>query len=83
MYYVYILLSLKDNKFYTGRTSNLLERVNKHNRGFVKSTKNRRPLKLIYYEKFIKAKDAYLRERELKYPSAGKFKEQLRKLRLY
>jgi len=48
-YYVYVLLSDKDNKFYTGFTNNLKRRFEEHQKGRVKSTKNRRPLKLIYY----------------------------------
>ncbi|PJE67268.1 excinuclease ABC subunit C, partial [Candidatus Shapirobacteria bacterium CG10_big_fil_rev_8_21_14_0_10_40_9] len=30
MYYVYVLHSLKDNKFYTGFTPNLKKRIKKH-----------------------------------------------------
>lgn len=77
-YYVYILYSLKDKGFYTGKTSNLFNRLEKHNRGEVISTKNRRPLVLAHCEVFRVAKDAYLREKELKYPSAGRFKKALR-----
>lgn len=43
---VYILLD-KDNKPYTGCTSNAEERLNRHNLGYVPATKYRRPLKLI------------------------------------
>jgi len=42
-YYVYILLSLKDNKLYTGFTMNLKKRLQEHARGGVKSTN---PLKI-------------------------------------
>jgi putative endonuclease len=65
-YYVYILLSRKDNKFYTGFTTNLKERLAAHTRGEVQSTKDRRPLKLIHYEYFIDEKDARAREIFLK-----------------
>ncbi len=78
MYYVYILLSLKDNKFYVGKTKDLTKRLEKHTNGLVRSTKYRRPLKLVYKEIYNTAKEAYLREKELKYPSAGKFKNELR-----
>jgi putative endonuclease len=37
-----------------------------HNNGAILSTKNRRPLKLIYYEAFINKHDAFLREQWLK-----------------
>lgn len=57
-YYVYILKSVKDNKLYIGKTTNLVERMKKHNRGEVKATKARRPLKLIFYEAFCHKTDA-------------------------
>ena len=39
-YYVYILKSLVDGKFYTGYTSNLKKRLDEHNKGLTKSTKS-------------------------------------------
>ncbi len=48
MYYVYVLLSEKDHRFYTGYTSDLRRRFAEHEKGQVSSTKLRRPLKLIY-----------------------------------
>ncbi len=50
MYHVYVLLSEVDNQFYTGATSDLKNRIKLHNEGKVTSTKNRRPLQLIYYK---------------------------------
>ena len=49
MYYVYVLLSDKDNRFYTGFTDNLKRRVAEHNSGKVQSTALRRPLRLVYF----------------------------------
>jgi putative endonuclease len=66
MYFVYILLSEKDNKRYIGCTENLDRRLTEHNSGLVKSTKNRRPLKLIHFEKFISKSDAMKREKKIK-----------------
>jgi len=66
MQYVYILQSLKDNNFYTGCTDDLNKRFKKHNNGEIKSTKNRKPLKIIYYEVCINKKDAFAREKYLK-----------------
>ena len=66
MYYVYILLSLKDGRLYIGYTDNLKIRFNKHQRGFVKATKFRRPLKLIYHECYLSKSDAKQRELYLK-----------------
>ena len=65
-YYVYVLLSEKDGLFYTGYTSNIVERLKKHNSGLVKSTKYRRPLKLIYWEGCLNQQDATRREKYLK-----------------
>ncbi len=77
-YYVYILFSLKDNNLYVGKSSDIFKRLERHNNGQVLATKSRRPLKLIHLEVFRDAGQAFLREKELKYPSAGKFKKELR-----
>lgn len=75
-YYVYILLSLKDKRFYTGFTSDLRIRLSEHAQGKVRSTKDRRPLKLIHYEYFINLSDAKAREVFLK---SGFGRNQLKK----
>ena len=66
MYYVYVLLSEMDNKFYTGYTNNLKRRIAEHNQGKVKSTKSRVPLILVYYEGSLVQQDATRREKYLK-----------------
>jgi putative endonuclease len=66
MYYVYVLLSLRDNKFYTGYTDDMKQRMQKHTLGAVSSTRNRRPLELVYYEACLDQADALHRERYLK-----------------
>jgi len=66
MYYCYILQSLKDKKLYTRYTQNLKLRFELHSKGKVESTKNRRPLKLIYYEACLNQQDATHREKYLK-----------------
>ena len=65
-YYTYVLLSEKDGNKYTGYTKNLNLRFEQHNRGQVESTKNRRPLKLIYFEACLSKEDALKRERYFK-----------------
>ncbi len=65
-YYVYVLLSEKDKLHYTGYTSDLRKRLEAHNNGEVKSTKDRRPLKLLYFEGCIHQQDATHREKYLK-----------------
>jgi len=64
--YVYVLLSKKDQSFYTGYTENLQGRFEAHRKGLVTSTKKRRPLKLIYSEACLDRKDAVKREKYLK-----------------
>lgn len=66
MYYVYVLQSLVDKKFYVAYTPDLKRRIEKHNRGLVPATKERKPLKLIYYEACLNKNDAVRREKYLK-----------------
>lgn len=66
MFYVYILISKKDNNLYVGFTNNLKRRILKHNGGKVFSTKDRRPLKLIYCEVCLNEQDARQREKYFK-----------------
>jgi len=65
-YYVYVLLSLKDGKFYIGFTNNLEKRLKQHFQGKNFSTKPRLPLKLIYYEACGSKKDTKRREKYFK-----------------
>lgn len=66
MYYTYVLLSIKDKKLYTGYTNDLKLRFERHQKGLVPSTKNRRPFKLIYYEACLNQQEATHREKYLK-----------------
>ena len=66
LHYVYVLKSLKDNKKYTGCTSDLEKRFQAHQTGKVSSTKHRTPFELIYYEACISKEDAFRREKYLK-----------------
>jgi len=65
MHYIYLLL-LKNDQLYTGRTGDLKTRYKEHVYGKVKSTKNRRPLKLIHYKAYLLKSDAMRREKFLK-----------------
>lgn len=66
MFYVYVLRSKKDGKWYTGYTNDLKKRFREHNRGLEYSTRRRRPFVLIYYEACIDEQDAKMREVYLK-----------------
>lgn len=65
-YFVYMLKSLKDKKFYTGCTADLKKRLKQHNSGRVRSTKARRPFELVYWESFRTRSEAMRREKKLK-----------------
>jgi putative endonuclease len=65
-YYIYVLRSQKDSKLYTGYTNNINRRILEHNNGLVNSTKNRRPLSLVYWEGSLNQQDATKREKYLK-----------------
>ncbi|MEK7550454.1 MAG: GIY-YIG nuclease family protein [Patescibacteria group bacterium] len=65
-YYTYVLLSKKDSKLYIGWSNNLKNRFQKHNKGLVRATKDRLPLKLIYYEACLSQIGAIAREKQLK-----------------
>ncbi len=66
MYYVYVIRSQKDKRFYTGFTSDLQNRFQEHNAGRVFSTKGRGPFELIYCEACLNEQDALAREKYLK-----------------
>ena len=68
---VYVLLSLKDAKFYTGYTTDLPARLKDHNEGRTTSTAKRRPFRLVFSEFYLSKEDALRRERYFK-TTAGK-----------
>jgi putative endonuclease len=67
-YYFYIA-RCSDNSLYCGQTNNLKRRIREHNSINSKSakyTKNRRPVKLVYFEKYPTLQLAMKREIEVK-----------------
>ncbi len=65
-FYVYVLQSKKDGKWYTGLTKDLRKRLSEHNANITGWTKGRGPFELIYYEACKNGKDAQARELYLK-----------------
>jgi len=65
-FYVYVLRNERNNWWYVGFTTNLKQRIQAHKIGDVKSTRNRKPLKLIFCEAYLSKIDAKRRERYLK-----------------
>jgi len=66
-YYVYIL-KCSDNSFYTGVTSNLEQRLIRHNEGFYKNsyTSTRRPVQLVFKAGFSNINMAIKKEKQIK-----------------
>lgn len=70
-FYVYVLLSLKDKKFYIDYTNDIERRLLEHQRGENISTAKRLPVTFIYFEAFRSKQDALCRENYFK-TSKGK-----------
>ncbi|MFH1565507.1 MAG: GIY-YIG nuclease family protein [bacterium] len=67
MFIVYILRSLKNNKRYIGYTSkDVFKRLQEHNRGCNKWTRENGPFKIIYFEEYKTKTEAIKREHFLK-----------------
>jgi putative endonuclease len=66
MYFVYVLRSQTTGCFYTGQTSSIPERLQKHKQGLSPSTKGRGPWDLVHQEQFETRAEAMRRERELR-----------------
>lgn len=66
MWYVYILESQKDKRWYTGVSSDLRKRFAQHQKGESTWTRGRGPFNIIYYEACIQREDATAREKYLK-----------------
>jgi putative endonuclease len=80
-YYVYVIQSLSNKKYYIGQTGGLKRRLNQHNLGLARSTKSGIPWKLVLTEKFESRIDAVRRERQIKtYKSGEAFKKLIRKV---
>ena len=79
MYTVYAIKSDYRNYIYVGLTSNLANRILRHNRGYEKTTKPYRPFRVIYTEEYLTRIQARKRE---KYFKSGVGKEFLRELGL-
>ena len=65
-YIVYILFSTSKNRYYIGYTSNLEERIIRHNqksKGFTGSVND---WKVVYTERYITKEEAYKRELQIK-----------------
>ncbi|MEX0933891.1 MAG: GIY-YIG nuclease family protein [Candidatus Paceibacterota bacterium] len=59
MYCAYILQSLKNEKYYIGSTTDIVKRLERHNKGQNKSTRSGIPWKIVYQESFPSRNEAY------------------------
>jgi putative endonuclease len=70
-YFVYVLKSSKDQRYYIGSTSNVAARVGFHNAGRQRSTKHRTPFALVYSEQLNTKEEALAREKQIKRYKGG------------
>ena len=76
-FYLYIIYSDKNDKYYIGYTGNLETRIEKHNLGATRSTRSGIPWKQVYYEEFDTKSEAIKRELEIKKKKSRKYIEEL------
>ncbi|WP_245583648.1 GIY-YIG nuclease family protein [Salinimicrobium xinjiangense] len=67
MFYVYALSGIEKNYIYVGLTSDLERRMQQHNSGKEKTTRNYRPFQLIYSEIYTSRLEARGREKYWKW----------------
>ncbi len=76
-YFVYALRSLIDCNLYVGISADPQKRLHEHNAGMQRSTKHRKPFKLIYQEKCSDRQRAREREKTLKTGAGREFLKQI------
>jgi len=76
-YFVYIIKSELDSSYYIGHAQDPQLRVFRHNDGWTRSTKSKRPWRLMYNEDYPSKGDAIRREHEIKRMKSRKYIENL------
>ena len=66
MFYVYVLRSEPDGRYYVGSTKDVNLRLAQHNSGMTLSTRKGRPWKLVLSETFGTLGEARRREQQIK-----------------
>ena len=77
MFYIYILKSIKNGKYYIGSTRNLEKRLKEHNSGKMKSTKGLIPWEIVHTESVSTNSEARKRESYIKKRKSRKYIEAL------
>ena len=71
--FVYIIYSEKRSKYYVGQTANIDNRLKRHNLGFVPSTKNGAPWKLVLQIEVLSRSEAMILEKKIKKRGAKRY----------
>ena len=66
MFYLYILYSTKNGRYYVGSCENINKRLRQHNLGLVRSTKFYLPWKIVYTEEYKTLSEARKRKYQVK-----------------
>ena len=78
MWYIYIIKSVQNSKYYVGCTNNIERRLSEHNNGYNIATQKGKPWNIVHYEKFNNQQEAYSREKKIKsYKGGSAFKKLL------
>ena len=75
MFSTYILYSATIQKYYTGHSEDLMERLQRHNAGESASTKSGIPWELVWESRSTTRSEAVLLENKIKKRSAKRFLE--------
>jgi len=76
-HYTYIIQSSVDRSYYIGSTHDLSLRLQRHNDGWTKSTKAKRPWIIVYFKEFLNKSDALKHELEIKRMKSRSYIERL------
>ena len=76
-YYLYVLQSESNGRYYVGHTRDLEERLRRHRHGRSQSTKLRGPFKIVYVEKYGSRSGAAKREVAIKAKKSRLYIERL------
>ena len=66
MFFIYVLQSERSGRYYIGSTSNVANRVEQHNSGMTRATRNLRPWHLVHTESYETLAQARKRESQIK-----------------
>lgn len=79
MFWVYIIKSQKDKKFYTGITKDVERRLSEHSAGksSTPSTLNRGPFVLVFKESFCSREEAREKEKWLKSGAGREWRDKI------